>query len=153
MRMWRLQRKQPGSSQTVYDHREREGGGLKERRSKSQVQLGFRPHNTIMLVSPPSLLLRCPLPGCWMALVTVQRSPTPSTSSSPCVSVRTAVPWTLLYSFYRLHQTNISSIRRATWGYIFGCLFCRLLTVTQLPCLCAAAHAWHIATHHFQLQY
>ncbi|CAG08877.1 unnamed protein product [Tetraodon nigroviridis] len=26
-----------------------------------------------------------------MALVTVQRSPTPSTSSSPCVSVRTSL--------------------------------------------------------------
>lgn len=70
--------------------REKEGRKEDERRPSAPVPLRRCPVETIMLFPAPSLPLECPLPGRWMALVTVQRSPTPSTSSSPCVSVKAA---------------------------------------------------------------
>lgn len=104
--------------------------GKSERRPISLQQLGFRPHKTIMLVSPPSLRLRCPLPGRWMALVTVQRSPTPSTSSSPCVSVRAAFVEPSSTTASTAAKPNSHCCRRRL-AASFPLSFCRLLTVIK----------------------
>lgn len=128
MRRCCYRRKQPGSSQIVSHRsgREKKIG----RGQTTQIQLGFLSLKLIMIVSLRSLPLRCPLPGRWMALVTVQRSPTPSTSSSPCVSVRA--------SFIK-PSCAIASTTTVPKG--FCCLkwseasfllsFCRLLIVTK----------------------
>lgn len=104
-----------------------------ERGPALPVQLGFLPLGTIMLVSPPSYPLRCPLPGRWMALVTVQRSPTPSTSSSPCVSVRAAFivppPPTLQYRL-PTHQTQTFWLWKIIKALVSLCIY-RLLPVIK----------------------
>lgn len=88
-----------------------------------------------MLVSPLSLPLRCLLPCCWMALVTVQRSPTPSTSSSPCVSVRTSFIDFSTLPLARPRYQNIYLLDRTVYSLKFSVLL-SADDGHKVPCLC-----------------
>lgn len=94
-----------------------------------------------------------------MALVTVQRSPTPSTSSSPCVSVRAAFTHFTPAAHCRFHRrgTQIFKLVKAPPGFRFRCLFLfiiyfsLLLPLSKCFRLCARAHAPDIT--HLYLSY
>lgn len=99
------------------------------------LRLRFLHLKSIMLVSPPPLHLWCPLPGRWMALVTVQRSPTPSTTSSPCVSVRVAFYWTPRRDRRHGEQTQTYLPSHAVCRLRFRCLFPPRRLPTIMKCL------------------